>query len=395
VINCNISIGWLTYLSKVYFVTFCFSILFPSYAVDAPIPQTDEEKVQHLRGIRQTWDDHRSRFREIQEELRQGTILYGVHLNIYDPSIRGPNQNAIVLVTLKDRLIKAIFKPRGPLHQRVEVGAFEVAQLGMGGLVPPTVIGQFGQVPGVLSFYFDVEDDQNPWKQKADDKALERALQITDPQSLNDFNAFVFVFGMWDLKPFNRILVGEKPPFNVMSLDNESLMIPVYLPTNGHFFVAWKFDPTCPLTPYSDLKDKFEPEVLNYDEVEEVLLSLERFFISDKWINAESIKERKREAILKGIRSFFWGKRTLRHFIGKKAWWIQLYADIPYVPVPKVTFLLPSTITRFRSLTLEGMKKFYGDDDSQNYLFLQEFYEEILSRRDSLLSNLQIQGSGN
>lgn len=348
-----------------------------------------EDHIKLLREVRQTWEDSKDRFTEIQSQLTHGKIEFCLPLQAYDPSIKVPNSNEVVLLTHEGRAIKGIFKPRALLNQIAECAAFKAARfLGMENMVPPIASRQIVDKKGVVSYYIDVAEDQNPWVMRSQKLTLSDIDGRIDPGSLNNFKAFSFVLGMWDPKLVNTVLVGPKPPYQIMSLDNESLMSGVYAPTaTEHFFVCWKLDLNCKADMYDDLRN-FKPTVMNLEDIDSCVPSLERFFCHDKdFLDLETIGQ-KRQQISKRILSFFWSKEKLTHFIGEKGWWLQLYKDIPNVYSPEVTSLSPTVVNSFNALTLEVLRQFFEDTNLESSIFSPQHYAEILRRRDLLLANL-------
>ena len=363
----------------------CFFML--TFRAFGMFPETEEGRIEQLRGIKQDWQTSRDVFSDIQRQLSLGEIRYGIPLRKYDESIRQPNNNKVVLVSVEDcsKCVKCIFKPRGLLHQKVEQGAFGLSEYLKMKLVPPTVACHFEGQEGILSYYVDTSKDQNFWGNKY---KINEIRELVDPQCLNNFYAFSYVFGLWDLKWVNTIMVGGNRPYMMMSLDNESLISPVHASLGEHFFVCWKLDPTCKSSSYQDLVN-FESTILKKEEVSNFYASLRRFFILDKSIQDLENEEKKKEVIIKRITSFLWGKELVPHYIGQKGWWLQLYDGFFDIPAPNVTSLTDETQSLFDTLDVPTLKNYFQDSDPHKPLFSADHYENILKRRDLLLKNLK------
>lgn len=359
---------------------------------------SEQEKITALREMKQKWVDHKDRFPAIQKQIQNVTaIIYSVSLKAYDPSIRMPNNNEVAFVEAPPitgvgpfSLFKVMLKPRGLVNQKVEQGAFEIANfLKMPELIPPTVRFNANGKNGVLSYFIDVDQEvQNPWawKYKYSDK-FESIEPLLGPKSLNNFYTFAHVLGLWDLKWVNTLLVGQFAPYTIVSLDNESLMSPVYASEGEHFYVCWKQDLACPSCPYEDLStievDKF---ILKKEEIPDRLEDIKRFFIKDKSIQ-ELAQEEQEKIIIKRMVSFLWGKNSIPCFIGKKGLWLQLYADYPLIPAPKpqLHLLDSETIVSLKGLHVSQLRGFFEDLDEEKPLFSTNHYEGIIARAHLLL----------
>jgi hypothetical protein len=362
------------------------------FSIRKKIHRKKQARILQLQNIKQPWTPNKDNFSQIQQKMRQGKVLYDIPLQAYAPSIRTPNQNRVVLVGIENNSsLKAIFKPRRPAHQKAELAAFDIAQyLGMEGLIPPVIPYSLKGTTGILSYCIDLENEneQNPWIKK--NNSFQHIKAHTSPESLNNFYAFAFVFGMWDLKWVNTTMVGNTLPYHFMCLDNESLMYPVYLPEKEHFFVCWKRDDSHPSSPYEDLKT-FNPTILKKEDIPSAFESLKRFFMHDPSIKNLPSEEEKKEAILKKIEGYMWGRSSIPHYIGQKGWWIQRFAGYSHIIPPEVSFLSPFTIARFQELDKQKLKTFFQDLDPTAPVFLEDHYDAILARRDQLLKKLSSQ----
>lgn len=269
------------------------------------------DKVAALRNYKQPWVDHKDQFPAIQKQLETGAIevIWALPLKTYDPSIRMPNNNEVGLVkvesaTEENKYYKVMLKPRSSsLHQKVEQGAFEIASfLNMSGLIPPTVLFNASGKNGVLSYFIDGDPHvPNPWTWKYKySENFESIEDLLEAKSLNNFYTFAYVLGLWDLKWVNTLLVGESAPYAIVSLDNESLMSPVYAPKEEHFYVCWKQDPTYSSSPYEDLSAiEAEKFILKKEEIPNRLEDIKRFFIKDESIQKLADEEQQKEIIIK------------------------------------------------------------------------------------------------
>lgn len=358
-----------------------------------PLPETEEERVKLLQGMRQPWETCKDRLADVHERLGRGKVLFSVPLQKYDPSIKQPNKNKVVLVGLDDNetIIKAIFKPRSKAKQQIEQGAFKLAEfIGMPNLIMPISPLPCDEVQGSVSYYIDVEDEKNPWKTKV---GINQLHAMVSQDSLNDFYAFAKVFGMWDLKWVNVLFVGSQAPYNILSIDNEDLDGAVHETKGEHPFVCWKRDPECKSLPYGDLEN-FIPSILEESNIPSVVDDLMRFFIKDASIQKLKTEEERRETIQGRIKSFFWGKKTLPHYIGKKGWWLQLYDGFPDIPAPHVTSLSEHTLSRLKELTVEKLKECFEDVNPDTPLFCKGHYEAILMRCENLIRDLTVNSGG-
>lgn len=352
-----------------------------------PLPESEEDKVKQLRSVKQPWENCKDKFLEIKQQLQRGKILYDVPLQKYDPSITQPNNNKIVLVGLEDNstVFKALFRQRSGANLKAELGAFEIAQyLGMENLVPPIADCELDGQQGVVSYYIDVEEGQNPWKTKCGIKEIKEQVS---PESLNNFYAFIKIFGIWDLKWVNTLTVGSSPPYHILSLDNDSSITPVYEPKGDHFFVCWKTDPASESSPYADLTN-FKATSLEEKEIPNYYDQLKRFFSQHDHIQRLGSEEEKKEEILKRVKSFLWGRPLVPHYIGEKGWWIQLYYGYTSIPPAHVESLSFFTQSRLKELNHEKLKEFFQDLDTDTQVFSNEHYEAILMRCAALLRDL-------
>jgi hypothetical protein len=357
--------------------------------------------IEQLQGLKQCWQDVEGKFSEVGQLLENAKIVYGVPLGDYDTTIMAPNENKIVLLESQSyksdgrcgpRFIKAIFKPRGHAHQKVELAAFKIAEyLGLN-LVPPTVKAEFEGKLGIISYFVDTSVDINLWKERI---GLEQIKAIVSPESLNNYYAFCFVFGMWDLKWVNILLVGTPPHAHILSIDNESLLTPVHAPFSEHFlehfYVCWKQDPLLVgVSPYSDLEN-FKPEILCEQDIPQAYGYLKRFFTQDMSIKNLGNPEAIKHAIMGRIKAFMWGKKQVNHYVGNKCWWLQLYGGIPRIPVPHVIALSDYTKKQLELLTVSKLRELFDDLNSTGAKpsFSDEHYEAILKRRDLVLATIK------
>jgi hypothetical protein len=359
------------------------------------------ETVELLHNLKQTWTDIKDKFPEIQSQLSSAIILHSVPLKVYDPSIRAPNDHEVVLLKIQETtatdhpslLYKAIFKPRGLLHQKVEEGAFKIVQyLNMQGLIPPTVRYSTPEKKGVLSYYIDTENNQNLWKSTP---TISQIKDLLDPKSLNDFYTFAYVFGLWDLKWVNTLFVGQSVPYSIMCVDNESLMSKVYAPEGEHCYVCWRLDPACNAASHEDLSIIKDPQhfkslafILKKEEIPHLFPEIKRFFIHEPSIQKLATDEEKKQVIIKRMESFLWGKNSVSCYIGQKGLWLQLYADFPNIPPAQPNInpgLLDSlTVKGLKELSLNNLREFFQDVDEISPLLPTAHYNSIISRSNSL-----------
>ena len=73
------------------------------------------------------------------------------------------------------------------------------------------------------------------------------------------------------------------------------------------------------------------------------------------------------------------------YYTGTKGLWLQLYASFPHLTLPALKLIPLKTKVKLQLLDISCLRELFGDIDSQNQLFPDRFYENILMRRDKVL----------